>query len=241
MTEADERRAPPEPRASRESPSTGGAEPARAGPSPISGMDADRERLSRSARPKGLRPFERIQHASDFRRIFQRGRYFVTQHLSAHYLDNEREWTRLGLVVSRKRGKAHDRNRIKRLLREVFRASKQRLPAGLDVVLIPRGKGAASLDVYRRAFDDIVRHLEARSRSLSRAARTGGRGPDRRPALGRRPERQDGPARESGSRSSEGSARRPSGLRDDTALREGTGLREDKDLATGADGNPTRT
>ncbi len=54
------------------------------------------------------------------------------------------ETSRLGLVVSRKVGKAHDRNRVKRLLREYFRMRRQELLTPLDLVMVAK-PGAAGL------------------------------------------------------------------------------------------------
>ena len=47
---------------------------------------------------------------------------------------------RLGLRVSVKFGKAHDRNRFKRITREAFRLIQHLIPNGYDLVVTPRSQ-----------------------------------------------------------------------------------------------------
>jgi len=55
---------------------------------------------------------------------------------------NGLEHSRFGLTTPRKLGPAHDRNRIKRRVREILRTSRLLFPSGLDIVLNPRRSAA---------------------------------------------------------------------------------------------------
>lgn len=68
--------------------------------------------------------------------------------------------TRLGVTVTRKVGRAHQRNRIKRLAREVFRQERALLPLGYDMVLVAKRNALSfTLEELRADFVALARRL----------------------------------------------------------------------------------
>jgi ribonuclease P protein component len=119
--------------------------------------------------PATFRPHERISRADDFRRAFDRRRSASDTFLVVHGVENGLGYPRLGLSVSRKRcGSAVARNRVKRLLREAFRLSKNELPSGVDLVVVPRGP----LRSLAEARQSLLRLAQAVARRLSASPHT---------------------------------------------------------------------
>ena len=80
----------------------------------------------------------RLKRGVDFQRVYRRRRSASDGMLLVFGCENGLPHPRLGLSVSRKVGNAVLRNRWKRVLREAFRLSVDRLPPGVDLVVIPR-------------------------------------------------------------------------------------------------------
>ena len=81
----------------------------------------------------------RLSRSRDFDTVYRQGRSVSTRHLVLYSFarDDEGE-PRLGLAVPKGLGTAVVRNRLKRQLREAWRARLERVPRGRDYVLIAR-------------------------------------------------------------------------------------------------------
>lgn len=103
-------------------------------------------------RDRSLGRERRIKYGRDFARIKQHGARLVSGSVILNWLivPGARN-SRLGVVVSKKLGKATVRNRIKRLLREVFRLHNTELAEPVDMILIARPA------IVSRSFAEIER------------------------------------------------------------------------------------
>ena len=53
---------------------------------------------------------------------------------------NRLDTNRVGITVSKKLGKAHIRNRVRRRIREIYRLNEDRFQPGWDIVVVARAK-----------------------------------------------------------------------------------------------------
>lgn len=91
------------------------------------------------------------------RRQFQRMAQSSVRHVGSWIIiecrPNNQSLTRLGITVTRRYGKAHQRNRFKRIIREAFRICRHKLKSGFDLNIKPRSIA------YKARSSDIMDEL----------------------------------------------------------------------------------
>lgn len=88
-------------------------------------------------------PEERIRKRTDYQRIQRIGKKIISEHLIFFVAKNDLYFSRIGLIVSKKVGNAVNRNRVKRILREIFRQHKEFFSQGIDVLVFVRPSAKA--------------------------------------------------------------------------------------------------
>ncbi|MDQ7794624.1 MAG: ribonuclease P protein component [bacterium] len=102
----------------------------------------------------------RLRRRQDFRMVLRAGRRYANRLVALYVLSGGDGPARLGVTTGRRIGTAVTRNRVRRRLREAYRAHGGELAPGVDAVLVGRSEAAladfgcltgAVLDVLCRA------------------------------------------------------------------------------------------
>ncbi len=112
---------------------------------------------------------QRLTDKSEFKSLFDKSEKATQKHLLALYKPNHLEHARLGIIVGKRvANRAVDRNQIKRVVRESFKAHQEHLK-GLDIIVIARQQ-CDTLDKIklREGIDKLWERLLSQYRNASR-------------------------------------------------------------------------
>lgn len=91
-----------------------------------------------SERKFNLSKDEIIKDQGDFNRIFKFGTIISGKNIDLIYLKSE--IFKIGFIVKRKVRKAVDRNRCRRILKEVYRLNKEKFPKQIKILIMAKNE-----------------------------------------------------------------------------------------------------
>ena len=81
-----------------------------------------------------------LKENKDFRRLYARGKSYVSPALVTYVMKNRAGGVRVGITTSKKIGNAVKRSRSRRVIRAAYRQVYPKLKPGYDFVFVARGK-----------------------------------------------------------------------------------------------------
>ena len=107
-----------------------------------------------------MKSTDTLKRNYEFTRVYRKGKYLPGRHAVIHFLRRPRGPNRLGVTVGKGVRSSVLRNRLKRLLRESFRHTEDRLASGFDIILVAKAGGTPP---GFREMDRDVRNLLSRA------------------------------------------------------------------------------
>src|SRR5262245_12249289 len=105
----------------------------------------------------------RLLSKAHYQRVSRSGNRFFGNFVTIDYFTGDSRNPRLGITVSRRFGKAHMRNRFKRVVREAFRLSMPYFPKNLEINVLPRGTLPPSPSCVSKDLCSFVGRINAES------------------------------------------------------------------------------
>ena len=92
----------------------------------------------------------------EFKIVLTKGRFYIGKQLKIVILKNGKNSKTLGIAVSTKNGKALQRNKAKRLIREAYKNLEEKIINGYSIVVLLK----KDIDINDMKYIDIINEME---------------------------------------------------------------------------------
>jgi ribonuclease P protein component len=99
----------------------------------------------------------RLKKNYEFKKVYNEGKYYVEKYIVMYIIMNSSASNRVGFSVSKKVGNSVVRNRVKRLMKEIYRKFSGNIKLGYDIVFTARvGSGSADYRLIEKNMISIL-------------------------------------------------------------------------------------
>ena len=92
----------------------------------------------------------------EFKNVFNKGKFYIANQIIIYIMKNKLNENRLGIAISTKIGKAHIRNRAKRVIRAAYQNNAKNVKQGYDIVI----KWKKKADIKDLSYQIINKDIE---------------------------------------------------------------------------------
>ena len=103
-----------------------------------------------------MKQTEMLKKNYEFKTVLTKVRFYLSKDLKIVVLKNKKDIKLLGIAVSTKNGKAFERNRIKRLIRESYKVLEDNIQNGYSIVILIN----KNIDINNMKYIDILTQME---------------------------------------------------------------------------------
>ena len=103
-----------------------------------------------------MKKTEMLKKNYEFKKVLTKGNFFSNKILNIVVLRNNKNINYLGIAISKKNGKAFQRNRAKRLIREAYKTLEIKITCGNNIVILLNKK----FSINNLNFKDVLSEMK---------------------------------------------------------------------------------
>lgn len=114
-----------------------------------------------------------LKKNNEFRTIYKKGHYKAGKFLVMYVMPNKKDINRIGITTGKKFGNSVQRNRMKRIIRESYRLSRDRMKTGYDIIFMARASERKADSPNRKlkavsipTYKDVEKEMKRLSNAL---------------------------------------------------------------------------
>lgn len=107
-----------------------------------------------------MKKYKRITDSKEFDRIIQKRRFKASKSFTVYFKEKEKDESRYGIAVSKKLGNAVVRNKTKRQIRNMLRASDKKSHKLDYIIMIRRGYFAKTYEENQKDLEKLLKTVK---------------------------------------------------------------------------------